>query len=298
MRNAGTKWLRIVLWSSVVIYTAALPHAIIVYRQIVNKLSLQRAGQVPVVMVVVLAVVYVMVAILKGKRLELVKILAPCFLLTYGIISLESIPNKHIHIPEYIALSWLIFAALRIDYRGRGMLALVFLSSSLLGLVDELEQGIHPNRYYGLSDMVVNSVSALMGVLGIAGIFEVPKGNLDYGRFLKQPRPALILIIAGSLVTLITLICMFQVAAAESFQSIYPFWLLVGNILFLTLGSVLLVYYFFRLRQQTQGSKGILKSDQIAIDIDSFLWIIIPLVILLVIQGLIVSIAVFGWKFQ
>ena len=69
------------------------------------------------------------------------------------VIFLEANPNKHIHIPEYILMTWLVFEALRRDYKGGGIFLLVFILSSLPGILDEVLQGLHPGRSYGWQDM-------------------------------------------------------------------------------------------------------------------------------------------------
>jgi VanZ family protein len=74
-------------------------------------------------------------------------LLCPC--ISFFIICLEPNPNKHIHIPEYVLMTWLLFEAVRIDYRCAGIFLLIFLCSSSLGVLDEILQGILPSRPYG-----------------------------------------------------------------------------------------------------------------------------------------------------
>ena len=76
----------------------------------------------------------------------------------------EENSSKYIHIPEYMVLSILVYVALSVDYSGSGILLLTFVLSSILGFVDEMQQGLYPDRYYGWKDMVINSSGVLLGV--------------------------------------------------------------------------------------------------------------------------------------
>ncbi|SVB08975.1 uncharacterized protein METZ01_LOCUS161829, partial [marine metagenome] len=39
-----------------------------------------------------------------------------------------------------------------------------FVLSSISEVVDEMQQGLYPDRYYGWKDMVINSSGVLLGV--------------------------------------------------------------------------------------------------------------------------------------
>jgi VanZ family protein len=183
--NSCSIW-RIILWSLIAIYTFLLPNAIYIYRAIEEEYGLGFAGKIPFVIVLVFGAAYI--AYLHFAKLGWKKLLylVPSAVIALTIFKLEGNPNKHIHIPEYVVLAWLVYAALSRDYRGRGMLILVFILTSLLGVVDELEQGIHPGRSYGWSDMLVNSASALIGVFTILGLTNFNKIGGGWVRNLKK----------------------------------------------------------------------------------------------------------------
>ena len=149
------KGLKVILWVLVACYTFILPDAIIVYRDIVGFFGQDAAGKVPVLIVVIVGIAYVITVLLSQKSLKNLLYLIPCGVITFLIMILVSNPNKHIHIPEYILMTWLLFAVLSKDYKGKGIFILIFIYASMLGVVDELEQGINPARFYGLSDMLV-----------------------------------------------------------------------------------------------------------------------------------------------
>ncbi|MBS1257597.1 MAG: hypothetical protein MAG551_00641 [Candidatus Scalindua arabica] len=45
-------------------------------------------------------------------------------------------------------MSWILFEAISIDYKGRGVFLLVFICGASLCVVDELMQGILPGHFY------------------------------------------------------------------------------------------------------------------------------------------------------
>ena len=152
---------------------------------------------------------------------------------------LEPNPNKHIHIPQYVVMTWLLLAALSRDYKGKGLLLLIFICASLLGVVDELEQGIHPARFYGWSDMLVNSSSAVIGVLTILGLKPPKEGDWSWKGYLKEHKALIGLGVFGLIGAGLMCYFLFRVQAAEVFRGVYPIWLLVWNWAYLILAVIL-----------------------------------------------------------
>ena len=83
-------------------------------------------------------------------------------------------------------MAWLIFAVVSKDYKGKGLFILIFIFGTMLGVVDELEQGINPARFYGLSDMIVNSASVMIGVFTIMGLKKVIATDWAWTTHLKR----------------------------------------------------------------------------------------------------------------
>ncbi len=78
-------------------------------------------------------------------------------------------PAKRVHVFQYALLALVVRRGLAGRIGGMSLLAMSALVAALLGVHDELVQGIRPERYFGLSDILVNSVSALAGAcLGAA----------------------------------------------------------------------------------------------------------------------------------
>ncbi|MEM7180920.1 MAG: VanZ family protein [Spirochaetota bacterium] len=80
-------------------------------------------------------------------------------------------PAKRVHIAQYIFLSLLIYKALplSIGFRHKYIFYTTWLTL-LLGIHDEMIQGLHPLRTFGLRDIAVDSFSALAGILLLTGI--------------------------------------------------------------------------------------------------------------------------------
>ncbi len=74
-------------------------------------------------------------------------------------------PPKRVHVPEYIAVAWLIYQGLQGRLGGARRAAAAALLATLLGVHEELAQGLHPQRTLGAFDMVVNGVGAIAGAL-------------------------------------------------------------------------------------------------------------------------------------
>ena len=74
-------------------------------------------------------------------------------------------------------MSWILFEALSIDYRGRGIFLLVFICGASLGVVDEVMHGILPERFYGWRDMIMNSAVTVIGVLTLVGLRTALAGD-------------------------------------------------------------------------------------------------------------------------
>jgi hypothetical protein len=91
----------------------------------------------------------------------------------YGLAAI-AFPEEKIHFIEYGMLAYLIYKALRLDVRDSKAYVLTFLLVSALGWIDEGIQHILPNRYYQIEDVILNSVS---GVLGLALVYVFQRGR-------------------------------------------------------------------------------------------------------------------------
>ena len=74
-----------------------------------------------------------------------------------------ALPIEELHLVEYGLLGVFLFRAVR--HRASPGKAYLWgaLAGAAVGLVDELIQGVVPNRYFGFHDVVVNGIGALLG---------------------------------------------------------------------------------------------------------------------------------------
>jgi VanZ family protein len=282
---------RAVLWGLIVLYTLLIPNAIYVYRFIEARFGLVFAGRIPLVVVTLLGIGYVVY--LRRAKLGWKKALylIPCALVALTIFRLEDNPNKNIHIPEYMLMAWLVYAALKKDYRGGGMLILVFILASMLGVVDELEQGIHPNRTYGWTDMLVNTSSAVMGVFTILGLTKYQTKGWEWIGYLKQFKIELGLILFSVIGAILMCVKLFEVqAAGGSMPGVYPVWLTIMNIMV----CLFILFVFYRRKKSTM----VLDSSNSAEIQTAGLWIWPVLTILFYMHFLTTIVVAAGLSFK
>ena len=191
-------------------------------------------------------------------------------------------------------MAWLLYYALDKDYHGHGIYVLIFICGSMLGVVDELEQGLHPKRFYGWSDMAVNSSSMLIGIFTIVGLKKRDSSTWAWRKYLSEYRRFLWLILFGVAGAVVMCIHLFDVQTNEIFHGVYPTWVLVWNYLFLI---ATLVIFAFEIRSHisnrmpvSDGKKSLRRTTQ--------LWAYLPLVILFFMHSLVVYVSLSGVSFR
>ena len=290
--------LRIFWWILVAVYTYLLPNFRIIYEAILNTYGVEVVGRVPLAIVAAFGAAYVLAVLRTRKNLKYLLYLLPAALIAYTIMRLEPNPNKHIHIPQYVVMTWLLLAALSRDYKGKGLLLLIFILASLLGVVDELQQGIHPARFYGWSDMLVNSSSAVIGILTILGLKPARKGDWSWTGYLKEYKALVGLVVFGLIGTGFMCYFLFQVQAAEKYCGVYPIWMWVWNLAYLLL-AVILVWFSL----QRHKNKELVSRDTPAEEISPVLrtarlWIYPLLVILFYMHAMLAFASAIGVEFR
>jgi len=289
--------LKVVLWGLVALYTFILPDVIVVYRALVGFFGQDSAGKVPVLVVGTVGIAYVVAVLLSQKSLKNLLFLIPCGVIAFLIMKLVSNPNKHIHIPEYVLMAWLLFAVLSKDYKGKGLFMLIFFYATMLGVVDELEQGINPARFYGLSDMMVNSASAMIGVFTIMGLKKVIAMDWSWTTHLKKYKGLLGLSGFGLTGAVIMCAYLFRVQVMGVFWSVYPVWLWIWNILFLIMTPLMIFLYRRTFQNNIQIANTWKVIGMPAEGITARLWIFPLLVILFYMHALVIYVSISGVKF-
>jgi hypothetical protein len=287
---------RFFLWALVAAYTAALPYANIVYEAISIRLSPVVIGKIPITVISLFGVVYVVSCLVMKRGVRCLALLIPCAVIVYIVVTLEPETNKHIHIPQYVLMAWLLFGAISMDYKGKGIFIIIFMSSSMLGVVDELEQGIHPQRYYGISDMLVNAVSSIIGIFTLMALRKAPGGNWDWVGQLMDFKRFLRLIFFGAVGAILMCTYLFLCKLNMTFWTIYPPWLFSWNCIFLVLGITAIILHLKGLRERPPIYER--NSFQYEGQNTARLWVFLLMAILLIMHALVVLTAISGWKFE
>ncbi len=285
-----TRKRRVILWLSVAIYTLSLPYAIVVYDVIALRYSPEFAAIIPRLILIAAGAAYIFYSIKIKLPLKKMSLIIPCAIIACLIICLEPNPNKHIHIPEYVFLVWLLFEAIRIDYKGAGIFLLVFLCSSFIGILDEILQGIHPLRFYGWQDMVINSSSSFIGILSLIGLREDQWKNWNWTDQLKKIRGSLVVVLLGILNIAINCYMLFEVKKHQGALLVYPGWLIALNTVFVLIAFITL-WVLYRHTSQDTGEPEARKTTAV-------LWLLPALTIILYIHMVVVLSWMAGATFQ
>ena len=94
----------------------------------------------------------------------------------YGLVTLQY-PEEKIHFIEYGFLAYLVFKAIRVDIQKPIVYGYAFLLTSIFGWIDEGIQYCLPNRYYQIEDVILNCVSAALGLF-LVFVFERERRKL------------------------------------------------------------------------------------------------------------------------
>ena len=286
---------RAVIWTLVAVYTYLLPYFYLIYRAILDYYGKEVVGRVPLFIVAVFGFAYCAAVLRMRKNPKYLLFLIPCAIIAVVIMRLEPNPNKHIHIPQYILMAWLLYAAISKDYKGKGLFTLIFFYASLLGIVDELEQGIHPSRFYGWSDMLVNSSSGIIGIFTILGLKQVKPGDWEWTAYLRKFKWLILLNLVGMAGAAAMLVTLFQVQAAEVFEGVYPGWLQAWNLAFVILAPLAVIMHL-KINRSHQES-GLIDKE-LSGERTVRLWVYPLLAILWYMHFLLVFVSVTGTVFK
>ena len=288
---------RFIRWVTVALYTAALPYVIFVFLAMQRHLPAKFAVNVPLFILILLALIYMFMGIKKNRIAYCAIVLAVSTVINFLIMTFENNTNKYIHIPEYVLMSWILYQALVVDYKGSGILLLVFLCGAMLGVVDEIMQGIHPQRTYGWKDMIIDTAASLIGILSLMGLKRPVKRKWAWCTEMRYFKGALAVILFGAVSAVPMCNYLFDVQVQSTLFNIYPGWLLTCNGLFLG-ASVALIVFHWRRRQKSGKIKPESKSTMSNNHTTALLWVICPLTILMSVHALVVWAAVAGINFR
>lgn len=106
-------------------------------------------------------------------------LLISLLVLLYAMDVLD-VPAKRFHYFQYVPLAILVFDALRFRFPAPDLHLYTFATVCLIGLGDEALQGLLPNRYFGVTDLVVNASAGALTLLILA--FVVGEENYPFPR--------------------------------------------------------------------------------------------------------------------
>lgn len=245
--------IRFFLWVSIIAYLAVLPHLIIVFKFILGLLPLAVIKALPGAFFLLSAVGYLGLCRLRGRGYGLTTFIIPSLMLIAGAFWLEPNPIKHTHIPLYAFLVGLIYCALR---RHNNLFPIILASAcyaSMLGVLDEVHHGIHPERYFGWKDMVINSAGALIGAMLIGAIKNIKlQRPFNLKAMDKVFGVQLVILILNLFITAISVFYLFGVAK-DGFNLAYPTALFVTNMIVIILCLAIVIFNLPKLKTSLEA---------------------------------------------
>lgn len=128
-------------------------------------------------------------------------------------------PSKRIHVPQYIVLALVVRRGLCLRLSGWPLTLLGWAITMVLGGHDELIQGFHPQRTFGLADALTNGWGAAAGVLLAQGF-----GWMESGRPNDTPPPRPVVIATVCVLAALGL----ELVALDRFrEAVLPYWAMV-----------------------------------------------------------------------
>lgn len=223
---------RFLLWLFVALYVLALPYAIILFDYLRRLLTLPVVKVLPFALLGLISMGYLWFCRSRNRGYELARFVAPVALLLALVYLIESNPIKYIHVPEYVILTLLTYFAIN-RFSNISTIVAAVIYSCMLGVFDEIHHGIHPSRYFGWTDMVINSVGSVIGGLSLCIFSTVnPPQKACCSAAGIVGGPCSVPMLIGSLVVaLVSVIVLFDVTQSEIFTSTYPVILVFFNCL-------------------------------------------------------------------
>ena len=297
-KNATSTNRHLIHWTLVILYSVSLPEVIFAYRKLSAIFPARSVSNIPVILLLLMGFSYLLVAFKNKRPFWSYIIIVPCLAIYLYIKTLQPYPNKHIHIPEYAILAWLVYWAASIDYEGRGILLLVFVCSSLLGCVDEILQGIHPARFYGWKDMLINTLSVAIGISTIIGLKDTRSDNWNWIYYFKRKNSLVFNILLGASGSAFTLYYLFHLTQANATEFYYPSWLVLWNCLFVIISCWNLVRETLAQNKFLTLPGSSTRSAQAKTIKTALLWAYCLIIPFVVINGLAALVVICGFQFK
>lgn len=86
----------------------------------------------------------------------------------YGyLLNVLWIPQERLHLLEYGFLAFLVYKVLKPEFSRKKIYLYTAVMVATFGTLDELIQLFLPNRYYDPKDVIINTISGIMGTIAI-----------------------------------------------------------------------------------------------------------------------------------
>ncbi len=148
-------------WLLVVSYTLALPWLVFLWDRAAPCLGHGASMFTWLAGMLMAVTAVVMLARMPAGRQQWFYLFAACVLGAI-VCAMATFPAERLHVPEYMLMAVFVSRALYTCRAGRAFWALVI--CSLLGVLDEVMQGLIPARFFDVRDIVANGMAALAGV--------------------------------------------------------------------------------------------------------------------------------------
>ncbi|NOQ45828.1 MAG: hypothetical protein GQ559_04025, partial [Desulfobulbaceae bacterium] len=182
----------------------------------------------PVVAAVVTVLLVTIVMYRLHKSGRSVRILWVCAAIICCLVALlipdVRFPVKRVHVSQYITLAILVRFVLSHRMQGRSLTWFTFLVTFMFGIHDEMLQGMHPLRTFGLRDIAVNGFAGLSGTLfGLAADF-FPLKNSGADNRLKLPEKSFLPVILLFIFAIIPAIAALLYPLIFYRKELIPWW--------------------------------------------------------------------------
>lgn len=164
--SARTAWLAVLVYTIVLYSTLTLAFRLYVWMYARLGKPFMSSLMIWIYVPVGLALLVFLFFRLPRQLGRYVSFLMLCLALAF-CLNLIKIPAKRFHFLEYAPLAVLVFDALRFHCRNRYHYVWTMVLVTLVGLGDEIIQGILPNRYFGINEVVTNAAAGLFALVFI-----------------------------------------------------------------------------------------------------------------------------------
>ena len=178
-RNEKTAWISLAVYTTLLYSTLTLTNDL--YRATFDRLGKSTVSQGIYAIASLIALALLIFMWLRLPRTPSTYATAGIIsLLIYYAMSIEYIPANRIHFFQYCPLAILGLEALRFRVPDRNVYLWTFLLVSLIGVGDELLQGLLPDRHFDTKDVVLNSLAGLLALAFVG--FAVREENYPWGK--------------------------------------------------------------------------------------------------------------------